>query len=157
MPRKFTPHGVVRAWFDKALNTNTDRCLIWPFSTRGPKHKPSAQMRRDSKYLNVTRFVCTLAHGRPPSKRHEAAHKCGKHLCVNRRHLYWATPERNAADKKEHGTHTYGERMHNSKLTELQVRYILASRVSSTVLAAMFGVAPTTIRSARSKSWSYLR
>jgi HNH endonuclease len=68
---------------DVVLSCENLECLIWPFS------------RRDGRgYINeepVSRFVCKLAHGSPPTEKHDAAHNCGNERCVNPHHLRWAT------------------------------------------------------------------
>lgn len=80
-----------------------DDCLTWPFlkSPRG-----YARMHVNGRDKRVSRLVCEEAYGTPPTPDHHAAHSCGKgHLaCVTKRHLRWATPVENAADKIIHGT-----------------------------------------------------
>jgi hypothetical protein len=63
--------------------------------------------------------MCILAHGLPPFPKAEAAHGCGKgHLgCFSPKHVRWATPAENAADRVKHGTANRGEKVACSKLT----------------------------------------
>ncbi len=89
-------------------------CLIWPYSRIGKYGAYS--IRNKGTYAHVV--VCTIAHGKKLSMRHQAAHRCGNTLCVNPQHLRWATPKQNCADKVLHGTDNRGEKNNMSKLTE---------------------------------------
>jgi hypothetical protein len=124
-----------------------DQCLIWPFArynkgygnvtfldAAGVKHSTGAH-----------RMMCRLAHGEPPTPKHEVAHSCGNGFggCVNPHHLRWDTWTGNYADKIKHGTDQYGERNPRSKLTRAIARDIRRSRESVTVLAQRYGVSNT--------------
>jgi hypothetical protein len=58
-------------------------CLLWPFSKRNGRG-----------YITggpVSRVVCKMAHGEPPTPEHDAAHfYCGNERCVNPHHLRWS-------------------------------------------------------------------
>lgn len=154
-----TPVGEARKWVQEvALAHQGDECLTWPFN-KGDGH---GQIKIDGKNMPANRYVCTLAHGEPPTPGHEAAHSCGKgHLgCVNKGHLSWKTRAENFADKLIHGTHNRGERNHCSKLTEPEVREILALRgeVPQSQIAEKFGVAFQTISKIHNgERWGWLR
>jgi HNH endonuclease len=78
---------------DVVLSWETLECLIWPFSHRDGRG-----------YINeepVSRFVCKLAHGSPPTDKHDAAHNCGNERCVNPHHLRWATRKENMAGRSD--------------------------------------------------------
>lgn len=117
-------------------------CLLWPFA-RFPDGRAHMKAGKPS------RIMCELAHGPAPSPRHEAAHSCGKANdgCVNPRHLRWATPVENAADKERHGTVIWGERHGGAKLTSDDVRHIIQLRgtIPQKDIAARFGVAESCI------------
>jgi len=123
-----------------------DDCLTWPFA-RITNGYGSVWYEGKVKYPH--RIVCELAHGPAPSPRHEAAHSCGKghEGCVNPRHLRWATPKENNADKVNHGTTLRGERSARAKLSAADVRQIRAQRGRETQqsLGNRFGVSPRTI------------
>lgn len=71
--------------------------------------------------------------------------------------LRYDTHVGNEADKKLHGTYLYGERGSSAKLTEGQVREILASRRRGVDLADKFGVTPAAISALRTgKNWKHV-
>ena len=91
---------------DNAGHTG-DECLIWPFN-RSSKHGYAVIRKEHFGSGMAHRSMCIVAHGPPPTDKHEAAHSCGKgHKgCVNPRHLSWKTPTENNRDRgvKECGT-----------------------------------------------------
>ena len=133
-----------------------DECLIWPYSTNDSGY---GQIWRDGKVRIVSRVVCEIIHGPPPTPKHEAAHSCGKgHIgCVTKRHLRWATKEGNQADRLIHDTHIRGERHANAKLTEAKVLEIRASTMSHRELAKEYGVTRLTVSRVKlRKTWAWL-
>lgn len=115
-------NGSVEQWVQQHLEYDGDGCLTWPFATgrdgRGRINNPD--------YPQAHRYICFLVNGPPPSDIHEAAHNCGKghEGCVHPKHLRWATPVENAADRVLHGTQSSGETHHSAKLTQEQVDQI---------------------------------
>jgi hypothetical protein len=86
-----------------SLQITTDECIFWEHDSLRIG-RPVICFKGKQKF--VTRLICELVHGSPPSKDHEAAHSCGNgHLrCINWKHLSWKLPEDNKADKIRHGT-----------------------------------------------------
>ncbi|MBB3411272.1 hypothetical protein FHT87_005225 [Rhizobium sp. BK316] len=129
-----------------AMLHTSDECLSWPFSKGRNGY---GQIRIDGKTATASRYVCELAHGAPPTPKHEAAHSCGKgHLgCISPGHLDWKTKTENQADRLVHGTLMRGERHGQAKLTENDVRDILALKgnVTQSKMAKRFGVTRQTI------------
>lgn len=135
-------------WLRAHANHDGDECLTWPFAIGadgyGRVHEP-----KTGKLTTASRLMCVFAHGQPPTPKHEAAHSCGRgnQGCTNPNHIYWATSERNHADKIIHETTNRGERQWNSKLTEADVLAIraLTGTMSQAAIAKRFGVSRTTI------------
>lgn len=142
-----------------AVPYTKDDCLLWPFAKGG---SGSGHLRIKGVDLVAHRLVCERVHGPPPTSRHEAAHSCGKgHLgCVAPRHLRWATPKENAADKLQHGTLIRGSEHKSSKLTETAVADIRRCRengVPLNDLARQYGVSISLISMIHSrKVWAWL-
>lgn len=105
-----TPGGKPRASRAKALKYllevvlayEGDNCFTWQLSR--DKNGYGILTKGGVKWAH--RVVCKEVNGSPPTPRHQAAHSCGKgHVHrVNKRHLRWATPKENSADKAIHGT-----------------------------------------------------
>lgn len=113
-------------------------CLIWPYAR---DLKGYGRMNYLGKNQRVSRLVCRMVHGEPPSPIHQAAHACGNRACVSPRHLSWKTQSENEADKLIHGTHSRGERSKLSKLTAEDVVAIRSAKgVTQRELANRFGV-----------------
>ena len=130
-----------------AMVHGDDNCLEWPFGRHSAGY---GAVYRAGKALTANRMLCEMVHGPPPLQRGriEAAHSCGNRLCVNPRHLRWATVSENQKDRIRHGTSVRGERMWASRLTEYEVRQIKEAQGSETpqALARRFGVSDGAIR-----------
>jgi hypothetical protein len=135
-----------------------DECLIWPFGTN--EHGYGVLTSLGGSRI-VARHVCEEVNGPPPTPEHEAAHSCGKGrlACVTKRHLSWKTSAGNKADMVEHGTRLRGERSGLSKLTEPEVRQIIALKgiKSQSKIADQFGVSQRHVgRIHRHENWAWL-
>src|SRR5687768_4067693 len=142
-----TPDGELIRWINEvAMLHPSDDCLPWPFGTIG---NGRAQVRVSGKKVIASRYVCELANGAPPTPEHEAAHSCGNghEGCIAPGHLGWKTHVENMADRLVHGTLRRGERHGMAKLTEDDVRTIIALKggVPRRNLAEMYGVSRGTI------------
>lgn len=153
-----TPEGEpLRFIHEVALKHTSNDCLIWPFSKDGHGYGTV----RVGKHVGAHRYICELVHGEPPTPEHEASHSCGKghEACISPIHLDWKTTMQNQADRLVHGTHNRGERNGHAKLTEADVREILALKgvELQRKLAEKFGVSGQAISQIHiGKKWAWL-
>jgi hypothetical protein len=144
----------VARWVDQyCLSFAGDECLSWPFAR--DKQNGYARMsgwdtdKQRGRAFSAARVICEKVYGPPPEPWYEAAHTCGKggEACVNPRHLRWATPADNRADKRLHGTRSVGTKHPSAKLTDEQVAYVRAMRgkIKQVDLARELGVSHAII------------
>lgn len=145
-------------WLEAHASFDGDDCLTWPFAVND---KGRGQVKLRGKHVPASRYMCELAHGKPPTPEHEAAHSCGKghQGCVNPKHLRWATSVENKADMVEHGTRIRGEKCWNARLTESAVLAIreFAHTMSKPAIASMFGIDTYHVtRIIRGERWGHV-
>lgn len=110
------------------------------------------------RYHYVHRLVLLAFVGPPPRAEMDAAHQDGDRTNNALSNLAWKTRSENHADKKLHGTHTFGETSPVAKLTDEAVRAIRSSDESATTLARRFGVSRGAVRLARlSITWGHVK
>lgn len=155
---KVTSPGECGAWLLDHVGHQGKECLAWPYSCRDDGY---GKLWVGGKLKTASRVMCEMVNGPPPSETHHAAHRCGNgHLaCVHPKHIYWATPQRNARDKIAHGTSNRGERHGNSKLSRDAVLDIRSSpSASKENLAARYGVTIGTINDVLGgRRWAWLK
>lgn len=135
-----------------------DDCLAWPYGKDG---KGRGSIYLDGRNLIAPREMCRRAYGEPPTRKHHAAHSCGKghEGCINPKHLSWKTPLENRHDMVRHGTLLQGQDHPGARLTEAQIKEIrsLKGKTGPTELAKRFGVLKGSIANIFSgKSWAWL-
>lgn len=141
-----------------AVAYGSDDCLVWPFA-RDSRGYGSVCV--DGRKWVASRYVCTLAHGEPPTPEHHAAHSCnnGAGGCVNARHLSWKTPHENAQDRSIAGTCGRGKKGPRCKLDEQQVYEIRRLKGVETAqhLAVRYGISLNQIwKIQRQEAWAWL-
>lgn len=118
--RAYPKRGEPLAFFEKAAASETDKCIFWPYASKGRGYG-EVWLKGEKRFVHQA--MCEAAHGAGfPGG--EVAHSCGVKLCINPRHLRWATRRENHADKRMHGTDPRGERGPGAKLTWETVREI---------------------------------
>lgn len=153
-----TGMGVRLAWLKAHVHHKGDACLIWPFPGNANGY---GSLTFEGKGSPASRVMCKLAHGDPPTPKHEAAHNCGRGAtgCVHPGHLRWATSKENVADRIKHLAEPRGENCHSARLTRVEVREIrrLASTATHAALAEKFGVTRSNITAIiNRKSWAWI-
>lgn len=152
------PHvGKHERWIaEVALQHHSDECLLWPFGRGNYGYGETCVGERK---FGAHRIVCERAHGPAPDGKNDAAHSCGCRMCVNPRHLRWASRKENADDMLHHGTKLIGEKHGYAKLTEANVREIrrLKGLVHSKELAERFGISERYVRGIQERrTWKHL-
>jgi hypothetical protein len=150
------------AFYYEALAYRGAQCLIWPFSRDNHGYaqiKPPKSIPR-----KVHRLLCEAVHGKPPSRRHIAAHHCGNgHLgCVNPLHVRWATRQEDRDDMVRHGRSTRGVLATGAILKNADVRRIrrlyATGKYIYREIAEKFGVDTETVGDIiRGQTWTWLK
>lgn len=151
------PKLEARALIERATLYESECCLIWPFAKTRAGYGAFTN-KHGGKTSNAHHVVCERVYG-PALIGFEAAHSCGNKLCINPRHLRWATRKENEADKQIHGTGAEGERHGRAKLTNKEVVLIrsLNGYQSSRAVAKNFDVEKSTILSIwNGRAWACL-
>ena len=152
-----TPRGALLQFLKDAISLQTNDCILWPY-TKGQDGYGQVVFNRRRQPAH--RVALILATGEPPEVGMCAAHRpvtCHEPLCVNPRHLRWATHEENAADRILDGTSLTGEANGQAKLTEEKVRAIRSASGTQAEIADRFGVAQANISMIRSgKRWGHV-
>jgi len=136
--------GTLPAFIATAVASETDTCIIWPYSTAG-KGYPVFNVAGRNVYVH--RHVLALATGNEPEGK-EAAHApviCHTPACINPRHLRWATRSENHRDKVLDGTDSRGENSATAKLTFKQVLAIRRDPRIGREIATDYRVSVATI------------
>lgn len=144
MPRYPTRgKGAGFAWLKAHVDYQGDNCLIWPMFRESRVGRGMVNINGVRGWAH--RFMCQMAHGDPPTPKHQAAHSCGKghEGCCNPRHLEWKTNSQNQLDRRKHGTLTKCTwSSYRGKLSQEQIAEIRALKGKKTqmALAEQFGV-----------------
>ncbi len=148
-------NGEVVAWLRKQVTSCTDDCIPWPFPV---VRKGYGIISYGGKQFPAHRLLTIWAHGDPPNQKLHAAHSCNNSLCVNPKHLRWATAYENHQDKIANGTTSRGEKNWTTKLTEAQARTIKYVRTEgASALSREYGVDKSTVLDIRKgRSWAWL-
>lgn len=131
-----------------------DDCLLWPWRKNAAGY---GVLEFRGRPWIASRVMAVLALGEPPFEGAEAAHDCCNPLCINPRHIRWATRLENDHDKRRHGTLLVGAQVWNAKLNDDAVRFIRRSELGDLELAKMFECSRRVINQARrGEKWKHV-
>ncbi len=144
--------GEPLAFLKRSLLQETDDCILWPYGVSNTY----GTVILDGVRMSSARAVCFLAYGKSDLDRPVAAHSCDVRLCVNKRHLRWATYQDNANDRLAHGVVHRGKAA-GSRFTAEQVMQIFHDPRPHVDLAREYDCSDTTIYNIkRGISWGWL-
>lgn len=153
-------YGKARPWLTAFLANppDTDQCITWPFSCDNNGY---AQVNWEGTIRKVARVVLTHTAGPAPTgRRIEAAHAplvCHNRGCINPRHLRWATPAENNADKLADDTHHRGQRHGMASLTNAQALAIYHAKGEHLAIGARYGVSRQSVTNIKNgHTWTWL-
>lgn len=133
------------SFIERAILMETDECIPWPYAKTPGGY---AQVWVGKTMIHVSRIVLERTVGPAPSPNHVAAHMpvlCHNRLCVNKRHLRWATRSENCEDMIADGTALIGEANGNAKLTYEQADLIRMDSRMQKIIATEYGVSQSLV------------
>jgi hypothetical protein len=105
----------------------------------------------------VHRLVLAAFVGPAPEGHLHTLHGNGVRNDNRLANLSWGTAQDNADDRRKHGTDIVGEKNHNARLTEEQVRCILLDARGLRRLSREFGVSRTVVQAIRAgRAWKHV-
>lgn len=151
------PHGSAIEFVRSVVEDPPDGCAIFPYYGGGRRGRPRVWL--DGKQINAARAALILATGGDRHGMH-AAHEplvCHNPLCVNPRHLRWATAAENAADKAVDRTLVRGAAHPTAKFTEADIRAIRADDRPHSHIAAQYGTSKNYVWQIKNRhKWAWV-
>jgi hypothetical protein len=141
----------------------TDACIDWPHK----KDKDGYGWCTKDGEKRAHRVAFSLENGRKLKADEKVLHRCDRPCCINPKHLWVGTQRDNMLDMRAKGREsqvmppsTAGD-LHGKALISsadvLRIRALWAQNVSQTQIAAMLGVARTTIGDVvRRVTWNHI-
>ncbi len=158
MPNQYTDPKYYRLqWLIDSLKTESDACLLWPFTkTKRGYGSVNYQGRR----MLVHRAVMMLTNPNFDESL-DVLHHCDNPSCFRPKHLFQGTAADNVADMMAKGRQYCGERHYLAKLTDQKVRDARMRWVAGETqasIAASYGVSPSKITDAiNRKTWKHVK
>ena len=157
VPLRKTPEGEPMQFLQSVVADPPSDCVIWPY---GIGARGYARIQFRGAQTSASRVALELHSGPPEREGMHAAHApkiCHNPLCVNPRHLRWATPAENMADRVLDGTDNRGSRQGASKLIESDVVAIRSDERTHREIADDYGISASSISTIKArKSWGHV-
>lgn len=149
---KYPIHGPEDV-FELRIN-KTKSCWLWTGTKNGYGY--GIFIMPGEIHVRAHRYSYEYFGGKIP-KGKLVLHKCDNPACVNPKHLRLGTYLDNNRDAKRKGRNARGSRNGHAKLSERNVRSIMASNERQTVLARHYGVHQSVISTIKSgKRWKHV-
>src|SRR5690606_10158705 len=100
--------NTVASWLAEQIDTDTDECVLWPFSTAGGY----GQLRYRGRVRKAHRVAWELSGRALPAAPLVLRHRCNQPLCVNVRHLTSGTAQANTRDRLGYSVKLTPEAIH---------------------------------------------
>lgn len=153
-----TPEGALLAFVKVAAKSNTDTCIVWPYGCLSNGYGALYYKGAHTTAHRASLIERTGARPDGMCAAHKPQPVCHNRLCINPRHLYWATYKENTADMLEDHTAPRGERHGNASLTASDVRDIRSSALSQSSLAVVHQVNRSCINKIiNRKAWRHIK
>jgi hypothetical protein len=150
-----TPNGRVLKWLKKLVAHPPQECVVWPFAMSPEGY---GKVVLEGNLITAHRASLILATGEDHPKIFACHGPCHNRLCVNPKHLYWGTAQRNVLDRVRDGTDNRGERHGMAKLTADDVAAIRKDRSKHKTIAKNYRISQSHVSDIKSrKSWSWLQ
>jgi hypothetical protein len=140
--------------FHRLLSLETDDCVIWPYAKTS---KGYGVVRHLGRQRQTHRLALVLTTGTDAPQLQAAHGPCHNPACMNVRHLRWATPSENLADRDRDGTAQRGVNSPAARLTEDEVRAIILSSDTHAALAKRFSISKGQVYNVKSgRHWPHI-
>jgi len=133
-----------------------DACWPWTGPHRNGYGYVNLTIDRRRVFLRAHRLAWTLTHGAIPDGA-DVLHRCDAPRCCNPEHLFLGNDATNAADRNRKGRQARGESNGRARLTDADVRAILAADAPPEALACRYGVSGNHVRAILAgKRWAHM-
>lgn len=159
---RWNPEPIEKRFADRYIPEPNSGCWLWTgeIDAYGYGSFFLGKVKEEGKWRKMRakahRLSWSLHYGDAPADQ-EVCHACDMPACVNPVHLFLGTHGENMADRDVKMRQAHGEKQGAAKLTEADVREIMASRGTCQSLADQFGVHLATVNDIRRGiTWKHL-
>ena len=140
----------------KSIEYTIDKNGCWNCISHFKNKKGYPHITINNKSTRLSRYMYESYRGEIPEGK-IIMHLCDNPSCINPDHLKIGTHTENIKDRDNKGRAIKGEKCHNSKLKEKDIREIRISTLSTKELSIKFNVSDSNIRDIRNrKAWKHV-